>query len=80
MDRAEIYEWFGENDFSEKPSYRVLDRLINKEWQTNMEYDCREKFFICKMLHGKYEIEVCKGNTKVKEKLILLQRVMMNFI
>lgn len=57
------------NDFSEKPSYRVLDRLINKEWQTNMEYDCRENFSYVKCFYGKYEIEVCKGNTKVKREI-----------
>ena len=57
------------SDFSEKPSYKALDELINKKWHTNLEFDCKDDFLYFKGFYGRYEIEASKGNTKVKREI-----------
>ena len=57
--------WEGENyygggllryDMSEKPSYRVLDELINREWKTNLESEVFGNEYSFKGFYGEYEI------------------------
>jgi hypothetical protein len=44
-------------DMSPKPAYRVLDRLINEEWRTNIDAKCKEEFTF-RGFYGEYEIEI----------------------
>lgn len=47
------------HDFSEKPAYKVIDRLINKEWHT--EFDAVSDTAgqaTAEMFHGTYDITV----------------------
>ena len=44
-------------DMSKKPAYEVLDRLINREWRTNIECECKEEFTF-RGFYGEYEIEI----------------------
>jgi hypothetical protein len=54
------------NDCSEKPAYKVLDRLINKEWNTNLE-DTANGQIRFSGFYGDYEIEAeCEGRRTVK--------------
>ena len=48
-------------DMSPKPSYLALDRLINKEWRTNLTAEC-EKEFSFRGFFGEYEIEIAEGD------------------
>ncbi len=53
-------------DMTPKPSYDVLDRLINREWHTEFSAECgREIDF--RGFYGDYEITVCDGG---KEKTL----------
>ena len=45
-------------DMSEKPSYKVLDRLINKEWKTSFTENVSGKWFSFRGFYGDYEIEI----------------------
>lgn len=45
-------------DMSEKPAYKVLDRLINKEWKTNIEDTIKGKTYTFRGFYGDYEIIV----------------------
>ncbi len=49
-------------DMSEKPAYKVLDRLINKEWKTNLEFTTKEKEYTFRGFYGDYEIIVEDDN------------------
>lgn len=54
-------------DCSEKPSYQVLDRLINKEWNTSFETTVSDELRFSGF-YGDYEIEATyQGKTVVKE-------------
>lgn len=44
-------------DMSEKPAYKVLDRLINEEWKTNFTTETEEKLCF-RGFYGKYEITI----------------------
>ena len=50
-------------DMSKKPAYEVLDRLINHEWRTNIDSECKEEFAF-RGFFGEYEIEVEDENGK----------------
>lgn len=53
-------------DCSEKPAYKVLDRLINKEWNTSLE-DTANGQIRFSGFYGDYEIEAeCEGRRTVK--------------
>jgi hypothetical protein len=43
---------------TEKPSYKVLDRLINKEWKTNIEVKVTDNEYKFRGFYGDYEIVV----------------------
>ncbi|MBO5224703.1 MAG: endo-1,4-beta-xylanase [Clostridia bacterium] len=45
-------------DMSEKPAYKVLDRLINKEWKTNIEVKVTDNEYKFRGFYGDYEIVV----------------------
>ena len=56
------------DDFSERPSYRVLDRLINKEWHTEIEKEAVEGSLWFKGFYGDYEIKAsCSGHEIVRD-------------
>ncbi|MBR5011058.1 MAG: endo-1,4-beta-xylanase, partial [Clostridia bacterium] len=44
-------------DLSPKPAYKALDKLINHEWQTNIETVC-DGSFETKAFYGEYEVSV----------------------
>ena len=47
------------HDFSEKPAYKVIDRLVNQEWHTEFDAVSEESGSVCKdMFHGSYCISV----------------------
>ena len=54
------------NDCSEKPVYRVLDELINKEWRTNLTAEANGSFSFMGF-YGDYEVEAThEGKTVTK--------------
>jgi endo-1,4-beta-xylanase len=56
-------------DFSPKPSFTVLNNLINKEWRTNITGKTKESELDFRGFYGKYRVKIRKGN-KVTEKEI----------
>ncbi len=47
-------------DMSEKPAYKVLDTLINREWKTNLTAEIGGKNEVTfRGFYGEYEIETC---------------------
>ncbi|MDP4132702.1 MAG: endo-1,4-beta-xylanase [Bacillota bacterium] len=60
------------NDCSEKPAYKVLNDLINKEWHTELEatVDSRLNF---RGFYGNYEIEAVYGDKKTVKSLRLFK-------
>ena len=59
------------NDFSEKPSFEILDDLINKQWQTNLDLETRGDHLYFKAFYGKYEVSVTHGAKTVSRNLHL---------
>jgi GH35 family endo-1,4-beta-xylanase len=45
-------------DMTEKPAYRVLDRLINHEWKTNIESVVQNDTLSFRGFYGEYEVVV----------------------
>ncbi|MBQ9801738.1 MAG: endo-1,4-beta-xylanase [Clostridia bacterium] len=45
-------------DLSEKPAYRVLDKLINEEWKTSFETKITQNVLDFRGFYGEYEITV----------------------
>lgn len=62
-------------DFTEKPAYKVLDKLINQEWKTICSATAKDGKLTLDMFHGDYEITVngIKVNTTVKEDTSILK-------
>ena len=56
-------------DFSEKPAYKVLDELINKEWRTNLELDVKDDHADIKGFFGRYEITVLYNGKETKREI-----------
>ena len=47
------------HDFTPKPAYDVLDRLINKEWKTNLETATDENgYCTAEVFHGDYNVTI----------------------
>jgi len=59
------------NDFSEKPSYAVLDELINKEWKTNLDLHIDKDHVYFKAFYGEYEVTVIRDGKEIKRDLHL---------
>ena len=59
------------NDFSEKPSYKVLDNLINHEWKTEFVRETRENHLYFKAFYGDYQVIVERDGKKVTRDLKL---------
>ena len=51
-----FYSGLLRNDCSEKPAYKIIDKLINKEWNTNFEKSVSESLKFSGF-YGEYEIE-----------------------
>lgn len=49
-------------DMTPKPSYEVLDRLINHEWKTNIEASVEGNEYDFRGFYGEYEVEVVGEN------------------
>ena len=45
-------------DMTEKPSYKVLDRLINHEWKTSFESEVDNDILTFRGFYGEYEVTV----------------------
>lgn len=59
-------------DLSSKPSYEVLDRLINKEWTTNETFEYQSGAVNSfKGFYGKYEISIKTDTGVFKDQLVL---------
>ena len=56
-------------DMSEKPSYQVIDRLINHEWNTSFEKETQENELSFRGFFGEYEITVENGTECVTKKV-----------
>jgi GH35 family endo-1,4-beta-xylanase len=56
-------------DMSEKPSYQVIDRLINHEWNTSFEKETQEDELSFRGFFGEYEITVENGTECVTKKV-----------
>lgn len=46
------------SDFTMKPAFHVLDELINKEWQTNLELETAGDHLYFKAFYGSYSVSV----------------------
>ncbi len=57
-------------DCSEKPAYRVLDELINKEWRTNMETKA-DKELRFSGFYGTYDVEITHGEKTIAKTIRL---------
>lgn len=58
------------NDCTEKPSYKALDELINKEWRTTFK-GYADKRLNFRGFYGDYEIEATCGELKANTKIRL---------
>ncbi len=59
---------FLRKDFTRKPAYKVLYRLINKEWRTNLSFDKVDGLAHFRAFFGKYKITYTyKGEIKTAE-------------
>lgn len=58
-------------DMSKKPSYEVLDMLINREWKTNKEVLTEENKITFRGFYGEYEIQVETASGKKKHTVLL---------
>jgi GH35 family endo-1,4-beta-xylanase len=56
-------------DMSKKPVYHVLDRLIHKEWHTELEFSQNE--FIFNGFFGEYDVEIHLDGQKILQKIHL---------
>ena len=45
-------------DMTKKPAYEALDRLINKEWKTNIDTSISGGEYDFRGFYGEYEIEL----------------------
>ena len=45
-------------DMTEKPAYKVLDRLINHEWKTSLETELDSDSLSFRGFYGEYEITI----------------------
>jgi len=43
-------------DFSPKKAYKILDRLINKEWRTSVSFDKTDSSFHFRGFYGTYRV------------------------
>ena len=57
---------------TEKPAYKVLDRLINHEWKTALETETQGDSLSFRGFYGEYEITVEdeSGSYSVTQKLL----------
>jgi GH35 family endo-1,4-beta-xylanase len=62
------------SDFSEKPSYAVLQTLIQKEWQTNLDLETADSFLYFKGFYGQYEITAEREGQIVTRELRLSKK------
>ena len=54
------------DDFSERPAYKALDRLINHEWRTNIDVEAENGYYWFKGFYGDYEITASVDGKEVK--------------
>jgi len=59
------------SDFSPKPSYQVLENLIQKEWQTNLDMETSEDYAYFKGFYGDYTISVEREGQRATRQLHL---------
>ena len=59
-------------DMSPKPSYLALDRLINREWRTNLTAECEGEYSF-RGFFGEYEIEIAEGEKVEKHTVSLTE-------
>lgn len=59
---------------AKKPSYQILDELINKEWQTNFDIETEKDHLYFKAFYGKYEVTAEKNGKKVTRDLHLTKK------
>ncbi len=68
-----FYGSFIRRDFSKKPAYDVLDRLINKEWRTDLTYDKVDGDVRFRCFYGDYKVTF-EANGKKYEKTVTLNK------
>ena len=54
-----------------KPNYKILDRLINDEWRTNLQTKTAAGNAAFRGFYGIYEVEVSVNGKRVKAKFEL---------
>ncbi len=64
---------FFRRDFTKKPAYDILDRLINKEWRTNLAYDNIDGEVHFRCFYGEYKVSF-EVNGKKYEKTVTLNK------
>ncbi len=66
---------FFRRDFTPKKSYEVLNRLINKEWRTNLSFDKADNEVHFRCFYGQYKITFEKDGKKYKKTVTLNNNV-----
>lgn len=61
-------------DFSKKPVYNVLDRLINKEWKTNMVLSSNNGIIKYSGFYGTYELKISKDGKNYEKEVIFSKK------
>lgn len=59
------------SDFSVKPSFEVLDELINKEWRTNLDLETDQNHLYFKAFYGNYQVRVVHDGKEIVRDLHL---------
>ncbi len=59
------YGGFLRHDLSEKPVFKAVDELFNKEYRTNANVATENGFVKFRGFYGDYDITVCQGDKKV---------------
>jgi GH35 family endo-1,4-beta-xylanase len=70
-------KWLGgflREDMTEKPSYQILNDLINKEWKSNMKLKIQQENIIsANLFYGKYLITIIQGKKIFKQEINFTQ-------
>jgi hypothetical protein len=56
-------------DFSKKPAFEVLDRLINKEWKTNLVLSSADNHVKFSGFYGTYSLKISKDGTSYEKEV-----------
>lgn len=65
---------FLRKDFSRKPAYEILDRLINREWRTNLSFPEAEGLLHFRAFYGTYRVSYTYNGKSYQTEVALTKR------